>query len=151
MVLNRPQTKEGGHEMNEFKVVAGCDYGKFRLIEDVAHPNDFMLQVRVMNGSYDAWLSITNGGIKDAFGGMKRILSALEQAEDIHTEIKGIIAEREGVLTAIEPSTAEIERQQEETDDFTKSEWMDDAINQSGSLEDEAAEQRTEYRRAQMV
>ena len=131
MVLNRPQTKEGGHEMNEFKVVAGCDYGKFRLIEDVAHPNDFMLQVRVMNGSYDAWLSITNGGIKDAFGGMKRILSALEQAEDIHTEIKGMIAEREGVLTAIEPSTAE----------------EDEPVE---TLEDEAADQRTEYRRAQM-
>jgi len=136
--------------MMNYKVVAGCDYVQFRMIEYTEHPNSFDLQVRVMNGYFNAWVSITNGGINDAYGGMKRILSALEQAEDIHTEIKGMIAEREGVLTAIEPSTAEIERQQVETDDFTKSEWMDDAINQSGSLEDEAAEQRTEYRRAQM-
>ena len=114
--------------MNEFKVVAGCDYVQFRMIEYTEHPNSFDLQVRVMNGYFNAWVSITNGGINDAYGGMKRILSALEQAEDIHTEIKGMIAEREGVLTAIEPSTAE----------------------EVETLEDEAAEQRTEYRRAQM-
>ena len=94
------------------------------------HDGEWYLQVRHgLTGDWETKQHFTRDGLITAMESLR------EDVTDITNEVIG----------------AEIGRQQMETDDFTKSEWMDDAIKQSGSLEDEAGEQRTEYRRAQMV